>query len=768
MRRKTSKHSIFTRSSSSSKVSMEQGASNSSSTVDTTSSPPSSLPPRRSTSNLNNFTNGGNNGYTNGNGNGNANGAPPIPPRPGVPNKRYSVGSMSQLGNGAKTPPLPSSPLAPVVTNFADNNAMVNIPVVLVSGRIGEPGSKSRDGTVTVQHHDGGLPAMSWPVTDSHFKALVYLHSGRNALRLEYVAGRASVGNPPPHVSTFHLSYLPNTAVPPLHLAILLAKNSLGTYDAVPERAQREGNNLETAERKFRTAAALWQAFTAEQMARNRLGRRCFRLEEEWQTGSLCASDWTSGQMRSETKIHIIRLNQTVEEIRALDIAQQYEKANDKGKLFSIAMDAVNDYFKTRPGQKKYVSCMFLDSHWDPETKTIRGHAALGGGSGDTQLAIFGSHALHTYPTSLDEVTGAFSDCTRTDTKYVANDCNESGSYWEAANIGIGAHLHETGHLFGCPHQESGVMLRDYVKFNRSFMTHEPYSTRTRSQGHRLCLAEDECGWHRLDLLRFRIHPCFRLPQESPFPSDDTVQVWSADSGSAMVTSTSNIAFVEMYTEGEDICRTHFEYVDSPGSSRQLTFVDSELRSRLPADKRNKKLRLEIYSMGGGRHTIDDFSAFTSKSSMVKLANGQKGFRSGKLGFSRQDGTEHQELIMDSAVIQTKLLTSIKVYHGFALDGIEFVHEDHSSQLFGKRGGSPSEFSFDTRKSEQLLGFYVRAGLWIDGLQILTTLGRKSEIYGNPTGGSGHTLVPPRGYRIAGVSGSHGAWVDGFALIIAR
>lgn len=31
-----------------------------------------------------------------------------------------------------------------------------------------------------------------------------------------------------------------------------------------------------------------------------------------------------------------------------------------------------------------------------------------------------------------------------------------------------------------------------------------------------------------------------------------------------------------------------------------------------------------------------------------------------------------------------------------------------------------------------------------------------------------HALIPPRGYSIAGVSGSCGAWVDGISLIITR
>ena len=48
-----------------------------------------------------------------------------------------------------------------------------------------------------------------------------------------------------------------------------------------------------------------------------------------------------------------------------------------------------------------------------------------------------------------------------------------------------------------------------------------------------------------------------------------------------------------------------------------------------------------------------------------------------------------------------------------------------------------TDIAVDTRKGESLLGFYLRAGYWIDGIQILTSLGRRSMIFGNPLGGSG-------------------------------
>ncbi|KAK3720545.1 hypothetical protein LTR37_003594 [Vermiconidia calcicola] len=576
------------------------------------------------------------------------------------------------------------------------------------------------------------------------------------------------------HSSWININFLPLINSPPLRLCILVAKDSPETYDAVPERIQKEGNNLATATRKYRMAAYLWQAFTAEQMNRNGFGRRCYRYEEEWAPGTLSWRDLESGQMRNEAKIHIIRLDKTVKEIRDLDIAQQYKGAQHKGKLFQIATEAVRSHLRPRPGQREYVSCMFLDTHWDSKVGTVRGHAALGGGDDSIKLAIFGSHCLQSYPSHIEEVAPAFTDCTRTDTAYVANDCNEAGSNWEAANIGIGAHLHETGHLFGCPHQESGIMLRGYTRLNRTFTCREAYSTRTREQGQRLCLPKDECGWHRLDALRFRFHPCFQLPTDQAVHPDTTIQVWTVDNNAVLVTAATGVAWIELYPEGDDVCHHWIEYLDqtsSPaGAPRQVHLTEQTLRDVLPVEKRKKKLQLKVFSCGGSEHTVDDFSQLTSKEGKIKLPDGRPGFRSSKLGFSKMNGSEPMELVLGTCLKQPKFLRSLRIFHGKGVDGIEFFYEDGFSELFGKRGGKPggSEFPLDTKKAETVIGFHVRAGFWIDGIQVLTSTGRRSEIFGNATGGSSHTLIPPRGYGIVGVYGSCGPWLDGFGLIIAR
>lgn len=565
-------------------------------------------------------------------------------------------------------------------------------------GIIADPATKPLEGNLTVSRLDDGFPPTFWPVSDSHFKALVYLTPGPNRLRFDFTSPKLANSNTsnPIHSSYLTIHMLPPLGNPPLQLVVLLGKDSPATFDAVPARIEKEGNGLETAIRKFRMAAYLWQAFTAEQMSRNKFGRRVFRMEEEWVNGTSNYRDRETGTMRSEAKIHVIRTSKTVAELRDPDLAQQNHSAKKSGGLFDIAAEAVKDYFKPLPGQKLYVTVLILDAHWDLKTKSIVGHAALGGNAGDLHLAIFGSQALQSYPSSIEEVVPAFSDCTPTDTTHVANDCNESGSNWEAANIGIGAHLHEVGHLFGCPHQESGIMLRDYVRLNRTFTTREPYSTRTKSKGG-LVLQNDECAWHRLDCLRFRGHPCFALPTDPPRASDDSIQVFPVENGNAIVTAASGVAFLEIFPEGDDLCHHWREFGDGNGGGpiqKQILLTEQDLRSRLPDDRKKSKLKIFIMSYAGGTHEVGDFGLLTSKASRLKLPNGQMGFRSSKLGFSQMEGSLPEEVIFSSAT-QPKLLKQVRVYHGFAMDGIEFVYEDGSSQLFGKRGGEPGGSEFN-------------------------------------------------------------------------
>ncbi|KAJ2904641.1 hypothetical protein MKZ38_007477 [Zalerion maritima] len=690
-----------------------------------------------------------------------------------------SISGMTGLGSPGMTGSrshLPISQYAPRIGNLTDG-CWAYQKVLLVHGTIGEAGTQRPvDGTLTISRADDAFPPIQWPVCESQWKALVYLQPGPNRLRFDFSSPKLmnSGSSNPIHSSYVMVHMLPPMNAPPLHLAILLGSDSPGTFDAMPARAEREGNGLDTAMRKFRMAAYLWQAFTSEQMFRNKLGRRAFRFDEEWMTGTSNIRDREMGTMRSEAKVHIIRTDKTVNELRDLEKAQQYEKASKKGALFDIAKQAVTNYFQPLDGQKLHVSVLLLDAHWDTSSQVITGHAALGGSGGDLRVGIFGSHCLQSYPSTFEEVVPAFTDCTPTDTNFVANDCNDCGSSWEMVNLGIGAHLHETGHAFGCPHQESGIMLRDYVRLNRSFVAREAYSTRMKSKGG-VVSRDQECGWHRLDCLRFRSHPCFRLPSDPPMSPDESVQAWPLDGGNLIVTAPTGVAFVEIFGDGDDVCHAWIEYAaEGHGSGqtpRNATLSEVDLRSRLPENKKKGNLKISVKSCGGGSLDVGDFHKLvSSKESTLKLENGNAAFKSKALGFSQMPGSSPGQVVFSSSVKHNRVLSKVIVFHGRAVDGMEFFYDDDSRQLFGKRGGRPGgdTFDLDVRRGEYITGFHVRSGQWIDGIQILTSMGRRSPLFGNVHGGSPTTLIPPRGFTIVGVSGSCAAWVDGFSVLIAR
>ncbi|EGE84590.1 zinc metalloproteinase [Blastomyces dermatitidis ER-3] len=709
--------------------------------------------------------------------NGNGDGPQVTPPQRPVP-----IGSQSSRSNGTNgshhcltnsgrgSAPVPL--YAPRVFSVSDNS-WVHQKILLIYGQTGDARQHSVDGNITIHHSQDSFPPITWPVYESHFKALVHLIPGPNKLRLEFTSSK--IQNPIAHSSWVSINYLPLVNSPPLQLAIVLGSDSDGRFDAVPERISREGNGLETAIRKFRMAAYMWQSFTGEQMYRNKFGRRCFRFEEEWQVGTLSLRDAKSHQMRNEAKIHIIRCDRTVNDLRNLSVVGQGGTKSDASELFNVVLEAIKRYFGTGDGQMQYVSALMLDTHWDIGSQKITCHAAAGSDGDNIKLALFGSYALQSYPTAMEEVVTAFTDCTRTDTNFVANYRNECGSNWEAVNSGIGGHLRSIGRLFGCRNQESGIMCGDCILLNRSFTIREPYSTRTKAQGLRLCLNEDECNWHRLDTLRFRFHACFRLPRDSPPRSDDSVQVWPVDNGKILITSSAGIAFIEIYVDNDEICRSYLEYVDGDsgnnGIPKQIALTEAEIRRQTPGSTNKKrKIKLVIYSGILSTYTIDDISKLKSKHSTAKLPTGQVGYRGNKLGQALSLDSIPEQLFLECAFIQTKLLVSVKVYHNGFIYGLEFCYEDSTSQVFGHKNSNStrSEFVFDTRRGEILMGFYVKMGRQIDGIGLITNLSRKSAVFGNGNGRAGHTLIPPRGYSIAGISGSVASCIEELSLIITR
>lgn len=240
-----------------------------------------------------------------------------------------------------------------------------------------------------------------------------------------------------------------------------------------------------------------------------------------------------------------------------------------------------------------------------------------------------------------------------------------------------------------------------------------------------------------MDCLRLRHHPCFRLPTDPvTTATPDNPQIYAVENG-VFASAQSGIFLVKIYTDG--VYRAHMEFTTK--IEREALLLENELREKLPQDCRSKSMKLKIYSAGQGRAIVEDFSA--TKGSRVQLSNGYGvAFKSLLFGLSETYESQPQEIFLHT-LTPGRMLTSIRIFHSDALDGLEFMYEDSSSQLFGHRGDKKesgtteiSDFSLDTRKGESLLGFCVRSGSYVDGIEIITSFGRRSPLFGNPHGGT--------------------------------
>lgn len=673
--------------------------------------------------------------------------------------------------------------------NLQDNEQYVS-PCLTIHGKC-----RNAHGSRMMQVLHPQLPPVTYPIHEDGFKATVMLTPGEN--RLTFVTDT----NVSRNVNCF---YTPLLQDPPIHLCLLVAKDSPLQFDSPKTQRDKEGGNgLDLAVKKLRVGARLMQSYTNEQMMRAGFGNRTFRFLEEftWDT-----TFQQKPEMRNTVKIHIVRSEKSTKEIRDYNIAQQNPDASDAGGLFGIAMEALHRYGAPFTGGIKPVQAavMFLDTHWDG--KLITGHAALGGGTDEVKLAIFGSHGLFAWPAHIEQLVSYFTDETRTSQKEVANDCNECGTHWETFTLTMGAFMHEIGHLLGCPHQEHGVMLRDYVTLNRSFLTKEAFSVRTNSTGSQPPIfPKEECKWHRLDLLRFLYHPSFTLPQDyydSSFMRPAKIDKFTEPKPSlyplgddmCRITSKTGIYSIEMLCG--DLAKGSIEYLPrslgGPGPQRDLTISLSDLLSRLPANERGNNFTLKILSVNAPEIQIGNFREFLK----VKFIPMEK------FGLSRKAQGVKSQLLgngnggEDSGILafDPRNVTAVRVYHGGALDGMRLflqsgvgkasppvpprnymdkltksfkaatlIDDDKQSILFGRQTNDYTDVVLE--RGEFITGFNVRCGGWIDAVQIITDRGRISKMFGNENGGGLVELRPPEGQYVIGLYGRIGQWVDAMGII---
>ncbi|CAG8611278.1 uncharacterized protein OCT59_012571 [Rhizophagus irregularis] len=649
-----------------------------------------------------------------------------------------------------------SSPYTPVVINV-ENGEVVHQRILLIYGRAG-PQDMNFESKITVEHHVNNFPSTTWQVFNSHFKCLVHLDAGLNNIKFILDTSPFS-SDSRPLTTIFQVNYVPLLQNPPLNLAILVAKDSKEIIDAPEEKENSGENKLESVKAKLRCAGYLWQAFTAEQMSRNGFGRRVFRLDEEWTEDTI--SNQNPG-LRQTAKIHIIRSSYTLKQILDPDIAQQNPNGVDDKKkdLYSIFMDSLKEY--GAPFDKQcYVAGLILDSHYDtsPNMGFIRGHAALGGGWDNIRLGIFGSHLTHAWPRYLEEVVSCFQDNTITDENRLSNDAGESGTWWRCCNIGIGAFLHEVGHCLTAPHSPSGIMSRGFNNLNRTFTVKEPNNPFPTTPSE-----EEGAHWYRSNVIRFRYHPCFRLPFEPPAKIDLKnigADFWILNKF-LLIKCSAGISLIEIYVRNNII--GYLDYSDEYNQTEIRLKVDEIIKKY--GGKYNI-IKMNFVAKNQTETFLQNLQKFSEESKIILPIYG-KVFKSNYLGKLDESLTEFK--ILFKKFIDTKPITLKRmiIKYDVFINSITFYWSDNTNLRIGidDDEGIKKEFLFE--EGEKIVKIKVNSGWYIDGFEIKTNLGRRSKWFGGH-GGSKHTLeAPDNEYEMIGLYGTGNYFVNTLGIIYKK
>ncbi|KAL5335576.1 putative peptidase family-domain-containing protein [Aspergillus crustosus] len=602
--------------------------------------------------------------------------------------------------------PIPIEKRAFTISNFTDGE-IVHQTCITIHGECQVFDYAEETNFVSVSTTDSfnqKQPVQHWPLHKGHWKALVMLAPGVNfiELKLHHVHGiQESV--------SISLNYVPLLQLPPLHLAILVAKDSPLLIDCPPAKYgafSTAHSTLEAAASKLRMSAYMWQALTAEDFREKGLGRRSFRLDEEWGSNTTIQTAHRAGNsgaaMNAVAKVHIIRSEKTVAELRDPQVAQQNQRGRDRDALhlyFEAALAGSGiSVFESR--NRPVVAGLVLDAHYSAEKSMILGHAALGCHKPDgISLGIFGSHLTYSWPRFIEEVPASLTDLTLAG-ETVGNDNGECDTLRGACFVGQGAFLHEVGHAFGAAHT-SGIMARGYSKsWGVSFIEHESYSG-----------LKDEAKWDMRDVLKFKLLPHFALPGDDlPITSEFknaslavTVDVWKDSDGDEnvdeiiKVSSKAGLAQVILQS-GNDEPKEYFS--DTTGA-----YTAFEINTTVKEVDRSKPLKVTALAMNGKERVVKDawhlfkerpFVAIPgSKIILRKQSAHSPSFESGS-----QDGEDYTSwaMLLNHRGKDGELhrATSIDLRVGCTMDGAVVYYADGTHENCGPGG----DHSFGGHASE--------------------------------------------------------------------
>jgi hypothetical protein len=419
-----------------------------------------------------------------------------------------------------------------------------------------------------------------------------------------------------------NLQYIPLLQYPPLHLAIMVAKDSPLLIDCPPQKAagyMSAHSDLAAAIEKFRMTAYMWQAMTAEDFRVKGLGRRTFRLEEEWimdtvsrEFANACDS---KGSIRSTAKVTVVTSSKTKRDI--LNAEGKDASLNNKSELFDIFLEALADHggrFDT--SASPVVAGLILDAHHNKVTEETFGHISTGRhNSSGISLGTFGSHLTYSWPRFTEEVTSCLSDTRLPGTKL----SGRKSTIWESCAFGQSSFLSAVGLAFGVSsashdHGKDCTVTKDWRKhFLPS--TDAPVISCDNEE------VNDDCAALRLkDALNLRLSRHFLLPTDKCF-TEAQRQAEPVAEPNFTENERGEIDAILHIASDVGIARISFNEVPeaTPSIKSPATVCDysqDELERRF---ERSNPLRLDVLGLNGKQLTVQNIWMALAVKTFVRI-----------------------------------------------------------------------------------------------------------------------------------------------------
>ncbi|KAK4184217.1 putative peptidase family-domain-containing protein [Podospora australis] len=409
--------------------------------------------------------------------------------------------------------------------NFnTDTIEQVHQRCVLITGTCT---SKSNHVSVETQARRGvpAFPPTQWPTSNGYFSALILLAQGLNTIVFMAGSNDGDDGDDhSPDKIELRLRYMPlPKTTPPLHLAILVAKDSPLLIDCPPVKfgnISSTHSSLDAAIAKFRVTALMWQTAVAEDMRKNGLGRRSFRLDETLAIDTLTRkstqSTPASDSLNWVPQVHLVRGAMTVAALRTM-------RTDELHDVFLKALKRYGGPFTTE--SKPVVAGLVLDSHYNPQKNRVLASADHGTHDPNgLSLGMYGSHHTYAWPRFVDEIPDCLLDSRPIDNS-VWNDQGHGHAIRDACARSQTAFLRNVACAFGA-HASKSVKSQVWHK---RFLCRIPNSLDDDVK----LIEYDSSDWDTIsiwdiaDVLNFRTHqPHLHLPGDEVLPKDaPTVEI---------------------------------------------------------------------------------------------------------------------------------------------------------------------------------------------------------------------------------------------------